>query len=641
MSLTSGTLTCVSDDIIRELFTILADIDVPHRDGENDLDDYQYHRASIGWIRLTHVCRRLRILGLGLPDLWARIICTFPGACTTILERAQEAPLTLVLPPYSRYYFEVLPGVHDLLVRARHIVDDPDNRRDADARTWWARSPLLNLEQLEIRKGYPALTGDFGRVVAPALRKYVLVNTFIPFTAPMLQFLGIHQEMSWMDLLDAVRSCPLLTVLRIRSAEPVNNAATHGAMARAVSLPCLKELSIQSALYPGTLDFLDHLTFPNSIDFSVDYFPDGLTACHSLVSRDQLHHAQRDMLSITTSSPEHAEPVEFIIAVSEGHRFTYPKYQFAQAQGGLKLTMLLEDDEDETQLANVLAHFSRQSAQAIHTLMLRSGFSYVLGGFNKTLHDPLAVPKEEFIHLWRAMSSFENVETIYFLDPGEPSMFLLMPHPEYRPSTNVDVMPSGSEATPSQCDMAFPALHTIVIDTKHRRLSIDDWNDLLKVLDVRQAAGRPINRVVFMGDGLCHLVMGVGVEERTIVGRREQRRVIMPLQELPLASLESLVEVVDLRAEGCKCSQRDWYGEVPLPAQPGEFENAMSDDDAAAQGYDVPRRVQLPLAVSASMASNPEEEYCTNSTHCSGRPSVTRDYVPCSSENLFGCPGDG
>lgn len=502
----------------------------------------------------------------------------------------------MVLPPYGPNYFDLLP-IPDLLVRARHIVDNLDNRRDADVKTWWARSPLLNLEHLEIRMGYTPLTGDLGRVVAPALRTYILRNVFIPFEAPMLQSLSIYQKMTWTDLLDVVCSCPLLTVLRIKSAEPVDIATLScEAQPSAVSFTCLKELSMQKAVHSGTLDFLDHLSFPNSIDFSVHDFPDGPALFHALVARAQFQYAHRDVLSITTSSPEEAEAeysVELIIAVSEGHHLPYSEYKRAP-QGGLQLATMLDEDDD-MQLANMLFHFPGESARTIRTLMLRSGRSCAFEGMDTILHDPLAtVSRDGFVHLWRAMSMFNEVETIYFLDPREPSMFLLIPHPEYQPGANEDA-PSEPATTPSQSYMAFPALHTIVIDTKHRRLNIDDWNDLFKVIEMRKTDERPIQRVVFMGDGLCHLVMGEGTVEKIVVGLHEQVRVVMPLQEPPLASLKSLVEVVDLRAEGCQCSQRDWIGEYPLPVQPGEFERVMSDEDAAAKGYDVPRRIQLPL----------------------------------------------
>ena len=82
MSLKSGALSSIPDDILCELYAILADVDPPRRDGRPTWED---HSPSLVWLKLTHVCRRLRLLGLELPHLWGRIVCILPRACKIIL----------------------------------------------------------------------------------------------------------------------------------------------------------------------------------------------------------------------------------------------------------------------------------------------------------------------------------------------------------------------------------------------------------------------------------------------------------------------------------------------------------------------------------------------------------------------------
>ena len=92
--MTSCCIERLSDDVLRELFDTVADIDPP-RTSFHDDDDSDTEDGSLGWIRMTHVCRRWRRIGLDMSVLWARIICMFPAGVKTIAQRTKATPLTL------------------------------------------------------------------------------------------------------------------------------------------------------------------------------------------------------------------------------------------------------------------------------------------------------------------------------------------------------------------------------------------------------------------------------------------------------------------------------------------------------------------------------------------------------------------
>ena len=109
-----------------------------------------------------------------------------------------------------------------------------------------------------MRVRWPRLTGYVGHIDAPALRTYVLKGMFVPFTAPQLRSLSLHNSMLWTELLEVARSCPLLTTLRLGEMERSNIVirVPRSAQPAVVTLPHLQELSLRSPLHPGTIDFL-------------------------------------------------------------------------------------------------------------------------------------------------------------------------------------------------------------------------------------------------------------------------------------------------------------------------------------------------------------------------------------------------
>lgn len=85
----------LQDDILCELFYVLAKVDPPRCPMPAGSPFYQ--PASLGWVSLTHVCRRWRKIGLDLSKLWADIVCVLPRGAADIAQRTKDRPLNLDL----------------------------------------------------------------------------------------------------------------------------------------------------------------------------------------------------------------------------------------------------------------------------------------------------------------------------------------------------------------------------------------------------------------------------------------------------------------------------------------------------------------------------------------------------------------
>ncbi|KAI0027831.1 hypothetical protein K488DRAFT_60336, partial [Vararia minispora EC-137] len=77
-------------EILREIATILSQIwvpNVPHC-------IYTLRPPCLGWVVLSHVCKRFRAVLLGHRSLWAQTISVFPSAQDEFLRRAGACPIS-------------------------------------------------------------------------------------------------------------------------------------------------------------------------------------------------------------------------------------------------------------------------------------------------------------------------------------------------------------------------------------------------------------------------------------------------------------------------------------------------------------------------------------------------------------------
>ncbi|KZV60775.1 hypothetical protein PENSPDRAFT_693961 [Peniophora sp. CONT] len=61
----------IQDDIIREVFKHASTDDPPRCTDEDDNPEWRDQKFHLGWIFMTHVCRRWRAIGLDMGTLWA------------------------------------------------------------------------------------------------------------------------------------------------------------------------------------------------------------------------------------------------------------------------------------------------------------------------------------------------------------------------------------------------------------------------------------------------------------------------------------------------------------------------------------------------------------------------------------------
>ncbi|VDC07022.1 unnamed protein product [Peniophora sp. CBMAI 1063] len=548
----SQTLVGLPDDVLCEMYNVLAEIDPPRAAGRNVRRDMNHN--TLGWIKLTHVNRRLRGLGLNLATLWGRVLCLLPRGCEEILERSQNAALVLHLGPVSYTtpgdFFEMLP-IFDILPRAYSITDQLSNEHPLPRREWWLSSSLDNLRHLDLNAmSLPMHTlEDRGRIVAPALCTYRAAFVFVPFTAPLLRNLHLsYTALTWIQLLDIFCACPLLAaihVIGLRNAAPSTRPTV-------VSLPHLQHLAMSTQGHQDILNLMDHLRFPESANCSFDMWDEDSdnmsNFIRSCLTRRQLEYSPRNALSITTWRDPAAVPEEsglesgFRISLTEACNEASSRYGTAPTDGGLRLETIL-DTSNELQLVNALTHLSPGALRSIDTVAFYAGI--VLDPPYDNWHDPLATSVDAFASVWRAARALLRVETVYFSDIGQRSMSLLMPHPEWTESTE------GS--TPDAC-IAFPALRSIVVSSKYRAPS-EVWSVLLEVVERRREIGRPVKHVVLVGNGPCHTVgnqADVETSHHDDRGRDDWKAIVK--EDRSWDALQSGdVEVFDLRAKVCRC----------------------------------------------------------------------------------------
>ncbi|KZV66075.1 hypothetical protein PENSPDRAFT_655162 [Peniophora sp. CONT] len=81
-------------------FTVSNDHDWTPLSTHDNRYDPSEQRFCLGWVLLSHVCRRLRRICLDSPALWAGAILALPSvnAWNTSLERARDSVLELCIP---------------------------------------------------------------------------------------------------------------------------------------------------------------------------------------------------------------------------------------------------------------------------------------------------------------------------------------------------------------------------------------------------------------------------------------------------------------------------------------------------------------------------------------------------------------
>ncbi|KAI0056098.1 hypothetical protein BV25DRAFT_1832555 [Artomyces pyxidatus] len=292
-------------EILTRIFTINAAADIP------GIRDKTKTRPRLGWITVTHVCRRWREMVLDLPILWAQLALPLGDKwAEEMVARAKSVPLVfdcLVDGGMYRLTTQARNLIVKLAPRAKQLSLNTDDPHAAVLFPALKTSAPL-LDKLEI--GYtcryrivesgsqimplPAFSGpfpdDFLGKHTPLLR-YVRFygSVLVPWTSSILNnlvSLSLHLEEDFdypddegrdsapsmdevLDALDRMTSLESL-ILTNGLPHPTNSSTPN----RIVKLPNLKTASIQSTV-ARCATFLPHLELGTDVTISVDVIGPG------------------------------------------------------------------------------------------------------------------------------------------------------------------------------------------------------------------------------------------------------------------------------------------------------------------------------------------------------------------------------
>lgn len=560
-------LSRLPNDIISELFDILAVLDPPRRWHDCPHEPWR----KLGWVKLTHICRRFREIGLGRSTLWGDIVTIFPSAFDTLLGRSRIAPLSLDLGRtifQNQTFNSTLPSY---LERVKNISDSDwstiisswrgSERAKLHPRKEWEdllagrTLPWLQSIRLigwrDIKSSQLVCTKN--PFIAPALHTYRL-ERFIPFSAPRLRVLSLNDpRMKCSDYLVLLESCPLLVSLHIhgglwsnlaerdaikRRVAWMEQPALETALTDLVNCSRLRSVAmkhIRKIWLKGGFDtylLLHHLSMPANVTLRITLY-DRVARFPVLAPLiiTQLRRPTRDVLIIDgiPDASRRASSRTYIALEESGKDWKWPY----SARG---VTLELEP----TRSAPVYP--TPPQLDCLPSDVMYRIRTFVLKGCSAM--SPHERPSsEEERGKWRTLlGRFPGVTKLYIRQDTYPIFDVLKEHP------------------PTSSNPVFPNLHTVVVHFEDfvGPPSTRWWGELLALFGVRKAMHWPVMRVVLTGR-LCHLVDG----KNDMLGDGTGDESVEPglkLKELQPEDLKGLVQdVLDERGfapGGCDCATR-------------------------------------------------------------------------------------
>ncbi|KZV63447.1 hypothetical protein PENSPDRAFT_657284 [Peniophora sp. CONT] len=231
----SSALSELPIDIVCQIYQILAHVSKPQRYRPGRWPASRGLPGSLGWIYLTHVCHRFRIIGLEMQTLWANDLCALPAAFDIFMERSHHAPLHCELDSSSfnpTLLLEKLPRVMSQVrsLTVRWECDFPDATEAARFLHGLTQIILPRMETMILNISPPhgfVFLDDLRALAAkgsdpfhaPALRLLRVHHLFVPFCAPSLQSLTVQscKNFDIHDLCRALKNVPSLQSLTIQS----------------------------------------------------------------------------------------------------------------------------------------------------------------------------------------------------------------------------------------------------------------------------------------------------------------------------------------------------------------------------------------------------------------------------------------
>ncbi|KAI0315362.1 hypothetical protein OF83DRAFT_363453 [Amylostereum chailletii] len=190
-------------EIMAIIVTLVASVDPAIR-----FTDDRANPSALGWINITHVCQRLRNVALNMSFLWARLVSYFPAARETILERARDLPVVLLVGRRrgaGRYREspELSSFAASHAKRARSLCVIQEEFAEKLKRAVVGQS-LPDLQRLVLSSDMTYCPFKAPPLVAPNLHTISLDNMFIPWMSSKLRSLYISMSFRPSPICEAV-----------------------------------------------------------------------------------------------------------------------------------------------------------------------------------------------------------------------------------------------------------------------------------------------------------------------------------------------------------------------------------------------------------------------------------------------------
>ncbi|TFY72305.1 hypothetical protein EVG20_g687 [Dentipellis fragilis] len=253
-------------ELLRRIFSFASIMDPPISSSYKAARD---KKASLGWIRLLHVCRHWRMIGLCHPSLWEQV-CSLPRAVNSFLHRSKPMPIILTFD--SSLYKNPNPHLAALQVASKKMsrvkevsVTTFTDRQLSELIRHWCNMPAPQLRTLTLRvigeNGRHPLIHFLGDILfaksAPNLENVCLLDCSIHWASPLLTGLR-HLRMTfttnlapgnitptYAQLLSALQRMPDLETLALRHSMPPSSTIAEPSSYPIVDLPKFHHLELE------------------------------------------------------------------------------------------------------------------------------------------------------------------------------------------------------------------------------------------------------------------------------------------------------------------------------------------------------------------------------------------------------------
>lgn len=469
---------------------------------------------TLGFIRLGHVCHRLRATLLNIRSLWASFAFSLsPKAVREMIERAGTIPLSINLKNWEKPPPDVLQAIRDHIHNAS-VISFPPGALFSQSCAWPFEAKNIHEETFpfleELTLHFAVLQAQSGNVyqfppmVAPNLRRISLENVFVPCALSSLDSFKLQFGHDNMD------------------DPPIPPTSVFYDMLR--SLSNVQSLTLDNCIpaVPPRLEGFDEDTpsyaFPRLRDLRLG---GSIETCQIFWKYLQIPPDTRITMSVEDESDQFPRQLAFLGAISA--HFRSPNCP--------RITALSVDDDQndmDARLRLVLASSEPGSVQDTwsgplakdHRFLLDlTLFGWVFEGFDG---DPMAAsgPFIELIKRLPDLYDFADLKTIELaslcgFSPGRwkealspyksVTTFAIDPFPPY--------LGLWEAFSPPSLDVAeshiFPNLEVIAIektlDFTHLQIGFDEddwsmpasWSEFCPGLERRKAAGAGVKRVLF------------------------------------------------------------------------------------------------------------------------------------------------